>query len=234
MFLNKIIHGNCLELIKQIPENSIDLICTDPPYLINYKTNHRKDKSHDFCSEIAHDDISYTSLFEALMPEYFRVMKENTALYLFTSAKTIDIFKPLVEKHFTVKNLIIWVKNNWTAGDLVNQYGQQYEIIIYANKGLSPIRGKRIPDVWNFARVSGDAQRHQNQKPIDLLYQILLKSSDMGGLVLDTFGGSCSLAEAAIKAGRNYTIFEINEEYVKNGKAHINKCVSIKPKECII
>jgi site-specific DNA-methyltransferase (adenine-specific) len=217
--LNTITQGNCLDLIKTIPDNFVDLICTDPPYLINYKTNHRKDKAHDFCSEIANDAPSDASLFEQLLPEYYRVLKDNTALYLFTSSKTIDIFKPLVEKAgFNIKNLIIWVKNNWTAGDLKNQYGQQYEIIIYANKGLCPIRGKRIPDVWNFDRVAGEAQIHQNQKPVPLLKQIILNSSDINNVVLDTFGGSCSLAEAAVKTGRKYIVFEINETYVKNAK----------------
>ena len=44
--------GDCLEIMKNIPDNSIDLIVTDPPYLIKYKTNRRKNKEHDFCSEI--------------------------------------------------------------------------------------------------------------------------------------------------------------------------------------
>ena len=48
--------GDCLGIMKDIPDNSIDLIVTDPPYLIKYKTNRRKNKSHDFCSEILSDD----------------------------------------------------------------------------------------------------------------------------------------------------------------------------------
>ena len=48
--------GDCLELMKDIQNESIDLVVTDPPYLIKYKTSHRKDKKHDFCSEILNDD----------------------------------------------------------------------------------------------------------------------------------------------------------------------------------
>ena len=49
-------HGDCLELMKDIPTGSVDLVLTDPPYLIKYKTNYRKNKNHDFCTEILNDD----------------------------------------------------------------------------------------------------------------------------------------------------------------------------------
>ena len=50
-----LMQGDCLELMKDIPDGSVDLILTDPPYLINYKTSYRKDKNHDFCTAIAND-----------------------------------------------------------------------------------------------------------------------------------------------------------------------------------
>ena len=66
--------GDCLGIMKDIPDNSIDLIVTDPPYLIKYKTNRRKNKSHDFCSEILNDD-NY-ELIENFFKESFRVLKK--------------------------------------------------------------------------------------------------------------------------------------------------------------
>ena len=134
-------------------------------------------------------------------------------LPLFTSAKTIDIFKPIIEQYFKIKNLIIWVKNSWTAGDLVNQYGQQYEIIIYASKGLSPIIGKRLTDVWYFNRVAGNDLLHQNQKPEKLIQQIINKSSKEDDIILDPFMGSGTTAIACLNTNRKYIGFELDKEY---------------------
>jgi site-specific DNA-methyltransferase (adenine-specific) len=204
---------DCLDGLKLIPDELIDLICMDAPYLINYSTNHRKNKNHDFCTPIAGD--SDQQLIIDIIPELYRVLKPNTAMYMFCSPDTIDFFKPLVEEYFKVKNLIIWSKGNWTAGDLKAQYGKSYEIIIYANKGRRIFNGKRLSDIWSFARVAGKNQLHQNQKPVELVEQMVEKSSNVGDIVLDPFIGSGTTAVACKNTGRNYIGFEINEEYVK-------------------
>jgi site-specific DNA-methyltransferase (adenine-specific) len=126
--------GDCLEVMKNIPNGSIDLIVTDPPYLIRYKTNHRKNKNHDFCNEIKNDD-NY-ELIHNYIKECYRILKDNKAMYMFCSCDHVDYFKQELEKSgFKIKNMIIWVKNNWTAGDLKAQFGKQYEILFLVNKG---------------------------------------------------------------------------------------------------
>ena len=87
--------GDCLELMKEIPDNSIDLVVTDPPYLISYKTNYRKNKKHDFCTEIVGDNNP--NLIKDYIKECYRILKENTAMYIFCSSKTIDFFKQTIE-----------------------------------------------------------------------------------------------------------------------------------------
>ena len=89
--------GDCLELMKTIPDKSVDLIITDPPYLIKYKTNYRKDKKHDFCSEILNDD-NYELISEYIR-ECFRVLKDNTAMYIFCNCDRVDYFKQELEKN---------------------------------------------------------------------------------------------------------------------------------------
>ncbi|TMS41325.1 MAG: site-specific DNA-methyltransferase [Methanobacterium sp.] len=210
--LNKTYCMDAREGLKLIPDESIDLIACDGPYLINYSTNHRINKNHDFCSPIDGDDDQH--LIIDIIPELYRVLKPNTALYIFCSWKTVDFFKPQIERYFKIKNLIIFDKQNWTAGDLKAAYGNQYEMIIYANKGRRPFNGKRIPDIWSFPRVAGKKQLHQNQKPVDLMEQIIEKSSNAGDIVLDPFIGSGTTAVACQNTGRNYLGFEINEEYV--------------------
>ncbi len=135
--INKILNIDTLEGMKNIDGKTIDLIVTDPPYLIDYKTNHRKDKNHKFTKVIANDNNP--ELISAYIRECYRIMKENTAMYMFCSMDKVDFFKQELEKYFSVKNIIVWVKNNHTAGDLKHQFGKQYEFIYSCfNKKRSP------------------------------------------------------------------------------------------------
>lgn len=187
----KLVQGDCLELMKDIPDKSIDLVVTDPPYLIRYHTNRRKDKTHKFCTEINGDDDE--QLIKKYMDECFRILKDNSAMYCFCSDKTIHKFISFSKSSgFKIKNTIIWVKNNWTAGDLKAQFGRQYEPLLLLNKGRKEFNGKRISDVWTFSRVSGKMAVHQNQKPVELLVQCILKHSNEGDIIFDGFMGSGS------------------------------------------
>jgi site-specific DNA-methyltransferase (adenine-specific) len=210
--LNKIHHGDCLELMGNIPDKSIDLVVTDPPYLINYKTNHRKNKGHDFCSVIQNDDNP--NLIASYIKECHRIMKDDTAMYMFCSFDKVDFFKQELEKYFKVKNMIIWVKNNWTAGDLNGQFGKQYEIIFLVTKGKRKINGKRISDVWAVNRVSGKTQIHQNQKPLQLIERCVMKHSQENEIVFDGFMGSGTTAIASLNAGRTFIGIEKEKKYV--------------------
>ena len=96
-FLNQIICGSCLTVMRDIPDKSVDLVVTDPPYLIDYKTNRRKDKLHEFCSVIQNDDNP--ELISDYIAECFRIMKDDTAMYMFCSFDKVDFFKQELEKY---------------------------------------------------------------------------------------------------------------------------------------
>lgn len=117
--------------------------------------------------------------------ESSRLLKDNSAIYIFCNANKTEI-----EEYFKIKNIIVWVKNNWTAGDLKGAYAHQYKFLIYATKGRALLNGKRLSDVWNFPRVVGKEQKHPNQKPLALIKQILEKSSKEGGSNFRSFFGS--------------------------------------------
>lgn len=206
-----IILGDCLEEMKGLQDNSIDLIVTDPPYLINYKTNYRINKDHRFTKPILNDNNP--QLIKDVIEQSYRVMKDNSAMYMFCSADKVDFFKQELEKKFKIKNMIIWVKNNWTAGDLKGSYGRQYEIIFLVNKGRCIMNGKRITDIWKFDRVSGKTQLHQNQKPLELIKQCIEKHSQIGDLILDPFAGSGTTGVACKNLNRNYILIEKDEGY---------------------
>ena len=218
----KLLQGDCLELMKDVEDKSIDLIVTDPPYLMNYKTNHRKDKSHDFCKPIL-NDLNNEELVINFLNESYRVLKNDSAMYMFCNSNRIDFFKQEVENTgFKIKNIIVWIKNNWTAGDLKAAFGKQYEFIILANKGRASFNGKRITDVWNFDRVCGKEQVHQNQKPVDLLEQCIVKHSAEGDVILDPFMGSGSTGVACKYTNRSFIGIELDENYFNIAKERIN------------
>ena len=216
----KLYCDDCLNIMKQIENESIDLIVTDPPYLIKYKTNRRKNKDHDFCSEILNDDNK--QLIIDYIRECYRILKNNTAMYMFCNCDKVDFFKQELENAgFKIKNMIIWVKNNHTAGDLKAQFGKQYEIIFLVNKGRKCFNGKRITDVWMFDRIYGKKQLHQNQKPVDLLKQCILKHSDENDIVFDGFMGSGSTGIACIETNRKFIGVELDKKYFEIAKERI-------------
>lgn len=225
--INTIICGDSCKLIKLMPDKSIDLIITDPPYLINHKTRYRKDKEHRFCQAIANDNNP--DLVKYVINQSFRVLKDNSAMYIFCSFDKVDFFKQCLENSgFNIKNMIVWVKNNWTAGDLESAYGKQYELCFYLNKGLRKINGKRITDVWDsrtikgLKRVVGKEQIHQNQKPLELIKMMVEKSSDINDIVFDPFSGGGTTCIASKETGRKYLGIEIDDKYYKISVDRLN------------
>lgn len=88
---SQVILQDCIAGMRTLPEESVDLIVSDPPYLINYESNHRKDKTHDFCSPIQNDNNP--DIITDYMKECYRILKQDSACYVFCSSKTLDFFK---------------------------------------------------------------------------------------------------------------------------------------------
>ena len=194
----------------------------DPPYLINYQSNRRQNKQDKFCKPIKND--SNPQLIVDLIPLLYDVMKPDTPLYMFCGSDKVDFFKQQIESRFTIKNIIVWDKGNHTAGDLEAQYGKRYEFIIYANKGRAKFNPDvpRYDDIWTYARVTGNEQIHQNQKPIPLLMRIIKQHTKPHDLILDPFMGSCSTAVAAHKLQRDFIGFEIDKDEYDAGVKRLN------------
>ena len=213
-----LIHGDCLEEMQKLIDDGVkvDMILTDPPYLMNYKTSYRKDKTHDFCKPIAND--TNFELIKDITPLLFELLNQGGAIYMFCNANHIDYFKQQIEQHFTLKNILIWVKNNWSAGDLKGAYAKQTEFILYAVKGRHILNGARDTDTLYYNRVVGNMQLHQNQKPVDLCKYLINKSSNENDTVLDCFMGSGSTGVACLQTNRNFIGIELEEKYYNIAK----------------
>ena len=196
-----------------------DMVFTDPPYGYKYESN-RQDK---------HKMLKNDDKVLNFLPLAKTHMKENSAIYLCTSHQVIDKWKPLVEKTFKYKNMIVWKKNNWSMGDLKGAFAGQHEIIIFAHNGKVDLIGKRDTDIWEFDRTPPTL--HPTTKPTDLIEYAMekVKSYD----VIDLFGGSGSTLIACEKTKRKCYMMELDPiycdvivkrycDYVKNDKIKIN------------
>ena len=218
--INKIHQGDCLDLMKDIPDKSVDLVITDPPYLMNYRSNRRVVK--DKFKHIANDVDS-----EELLIRYFeeckRILKENSAIYCFCSWHKIDFFKKEIEKQFKIKNILVWNKNNHGSGDLKGSYAPKYEFIIFAHKGRALHKQKRIPDVINCAKIDSSKLTHPTEKPIELLKIFIKNNSEKEQIVFDGFAGTGSTLIASKELERKYYGIELDVEYVKVAQQRIKE-----------
>ena len=211
----KLYQGDCLEIMGGIKDKSVDLIVTDPPYLMNYQSNRRK--KEDRFDKIKNDKGNYM-LIQDYLEECHRIMKDNTAIYCFCSWHNIDFFKNEFEKHFKLKNILVWNKNNHGTGDLKGSYAPKHEFILFGHKGRTLLREKRIADVIDCPKISSNKLTHPTEKPQDLLEIFIKQSSDEGSIIFDGFMGTGSCGIAAKKLNRNFIGIELDEKYFNIAK----------------
>ena len=113
----------------------------------------------------------------------------------------------------TVKSVIVWDKKAHGMGDLKGSFAPRYEVVIFATKGRFELPGKRPDDLIACAKVGNQNLTHPNEKPVELLEQLIEATTTPGALILDPFAGSGSTLVAAAKTGRQYIGIEIDEHY---------------------
>ncbi len=203
-------HGDCREILDRLPARSVHLLLTDPPYGLSYKSPMRIVPLPRMA-----DDNSASAprlLDEALAAVAWKLLP-NSAVYLFTSSKTLLQMIDVVASHFTVLSTLSWVKNQWSVGDLWGDYGDQQELVIVAVNAPRRRGGPCDARVLSFARVGGNQLCHPTQKPVPLLRDIITTSSRQGDTVLDPFMGSGSTCLAARDTGRGYIGIEIAKNW---------------------
>ena len=211
--INKIHCMDCLEGMKQIPDNSIDLIVTDPPYNQGISTcygtsKHKKPKKCDWDKNF---DI------KPFFKEFKRIIKNNGMIYIFCNQHNMN--------DLPKSNLIlVWDKKDYDVGD-TRIWSCSHEFIKIYKFGIANFKyNKRPRGILRFNKVQNAAseefkkgifrncQEHPTQKPIALIRHII-KFHNVN-LILDPFMGSGTTAVACKQLGRNFIGFEISQEYV--------------------
>lgn len=217
----KLIHGDCFILNEQIPDESIDLIVTDPPYGMSFQSGTRKVNKH---KKIENDDN--LDWLPSWMKQQYRVLKNNSHAYIFCSIHGVDKFKnSAIASGFKFKDLLIWdKKNNAGLGDLDGGYFPQYEFIMYLHKGRKILNGKREGNIIRCDRTKNE--HHPTEKPVNLMQFLIEKSSNKGDLVLDNFFGSGATAIACHNTGRKFIGHEIDEERFNSADKRVKQLLT--------
>lgn len=201
-----IYNENMLNVIDSLPP--VQCIITDPPYGINYLSNHYKFKN-------PHKPIENDNQLFLPIDKLFTALCGGGSMFAFFSHKV-----PLIDDK--VKNWIIWVKNNWSAGDLYGDFANQYEMIAFMPKEGFKLKGeRRLTNVWHFDRQAPEL--HPTQKPIELIKQIILTATNEGDTILDPFMGSGTTLAAAKQLGRKAVGIEIETKYCDIARSRLSQ-----------
>lgn len=249
-YLNQILSGDCIEVMRQMPDASVDAIFADSPYNLQLgaKTLYRpedqtaaravRDAWDAFGSMAEYDDFT-----RAWMAECKRILKPDGAMWVIGSYHNIfRVGSILQDLGFWILNDIVWVKTNPMPNFRGTRFTNAHETLIWATprktgkytfnyETMKKLNGgKQMRSDWDIniclgeERIKGDDGKslHNTQKPLDLLRRVILASTKPGDIILDPFVGSGTTAAAAKELGRNFIGIEREESYVTAARRRID------------
>lgn len=214
--------GDCLELLKDIPDGSVDLILTDPPYDVITGGNKNKAAPKGILTE--NEQLMKTiPSFKDWLPECYRVLKDDSHAYFMTNFKNLEAMMAVIRSAgFNIHNLLVWEKNNATPN---RWYMKNIEYTIFARKG----KAKTITDSGSKTCHHFDNIRdkqHPTQKPVELMSFYVGNSTEIDAVVLDPFMGSGSTGVACVNTNRKFIGIELDKDYFAIAEQRINKAVN--------
>jgi len=245
--INQILHGDCIETLESLPENSVDVIFADPPYNLQLRNDlYRPDTSKvdavsddwdKFDGFKAYDDFTHRWLSACQ-----RVLKETGTIWVIGSYHNIYRVGAIMQDlGFWILNDILWIKSNPMPNFRGVRFTNAHETMIWAQKkkGAKYIFNhhsmKALNDDlqmrsdWEIPLATGKqrikmngSKAHSTQKPEALLYRVIMSSSNFGDVILDPFFGSGTTGAVAKKLGRNWIGIEREKKYVRVAQKRID------------
>ncbi len=249
-YINQILSGDCIEVMRGIPDNSVDAIFADSPYNLQLgaKTLYRpedqtaaravRDAWDAFDSMDAYDEFT-----RAWMRECKRILKPDGAMWVIGSYHNIfRVGSILQDMGFWILNDIVWVKTNPMPNFRGTRFTNAHETLIWATprktgkytfnyETMKKLNGgKQMRSDWGLniclgeERVKGADGKslHNTQKPLDLLRRVILASTKPGDVILDPFVGSGTTAAAAKELGRKFIGIDRDASYVAAARQRVD------------
>lgn len=223
-----LIQGDCLEKMKDIPDGSVDLICTDPPYKVTSRGSCGTMSGY-WASEKAksgkifnHNNID----IEDFLPEFYRVLKDGTHCYIMCNHLNLPHFIEVINRSkFKFIKCLIWDKQSKICG---RYYMGQFEYIIMLRKGRErTINNCGTSDILSIPlkrhKDNNGNNIHDSEKPVRLMEVLIENSSNDGNIVLEPFLGSGTTAIACQNLNRGCIGIELDEEYFKIAEKRVRE-----------
>jgi len=194
---DRIINGNCIDVMRSLPWASVDFILTDPPYLVNYRDRSGRN--------IANDNGDGAWLKPAFR-QMHRVLRPNSLCVSFYGWNKVDLFMDAwKEAGFSVVGHLVFRKHYASKARFLSY---QHESAYLLAKGRPPLPAEPVPDVLDFP-YSGN-RFHPTQKPVQPLKMLINAFTKASDVVLDPFCGSGSTLVAAQELGRRFIGIELD------------------------
>jgi site-specific DNA-methyltransferase (adenine-specific) len=218
-------HGEALQVLMNMPSESIDCVLTDPPYStggtyagqrqqppsVKYQSSDAQKKHHDFHGD-NRDQRSFITWATLWLSECYRVSKPGSVLMTFTDWRQLPAMTDALQAGgWLWRNIVVWDKP--TARPTLGGFRNQCEYVLVGVKGkFQPCHRQCLPGVFKHSIVSHQRKQHMTEKPLPLLIDLLAISPE-GGVVLDPFMGSGSTGAAALSTGRKFIGVEMDNGY---------------------
>lgn len=229
-------HGDTNSILDQLNEK-VDMIFADPPYFlsnskktIQFGKEKIRDKG-DWDKVRSWEDIN--SFNRNWIAKCRKLLKENGTIWICGTYHNIySVEQCLIELGFKILNIVVWQKIDPPPTPYGGRFNFSAEYIVWARKNDNVTHcfhydllkqmngGKEMPDVWKFARPSFWERKlgqHPTQKPLRLLYRIILSCTDSGNTILDPFSGSCTTGIAANLINRKFIGIDKDKNYLDYG-----------------
>ncbi|CAM2850474.1 Modification methylase DpnIIB [Brevundimonas diminuta] len=256
-----ILRGDCIEVLKGLPDKSVDMVFADPPYNLqlggdllrpdNSKVDAVDDDWDKFDSFAAYDAFT-----RAWLGECRRVLKDEGSLWVIGSYHNIfRLGAAMQDLGFWVLNDIIWRKSNPMPNFKGTRFTNAHETLIWAAKSREQKRytfnydalkafneDTQMRSDWTLALCTGGERlkdengdkAHPTQKPEALLHRVLLSASRVGDVVLDPFFGTGTTGAAAKRLGRRFIGIERDETYAKLAEKRIKAVIPAAPEDLVV
>lgn len=229
--------GDCLELMKNIPDETVDLVIADPPYNISRPNNF---KSMGSASRIGMDFGEWDKDFDltGYIPLLPRILKDNSNVVIFNSWENLKEIKDACEKNcIQIKRCLVLNKSNPAPFNRDRMFVNDVEFALWG-----VYNSKNKPKKWTFNRINNlekccmnttvqSSKLHPTMKDIKIIQHLIELLSNGGDIVLDPFMGSGTTGVACINTNRNFIGMELNENYFNIAKERIEKIINDKTNE---